>query len=99
MSRSRALYARPARGRRDCARCERTLPLRAFRRDARLQDGLGSWCRECHVAATREWRARNLRRINAGRRREYRANHKQINEARRAAYAARVAKRSGGVRP
>jgi hypothetical protein len=41
-----------------CARCMRYLPAAAFREDPRLHSGLSSWCRECAIAATQEWRAR-----------------------------------------
>ena len=42
----------------------------------RMREGLDSWCRECHVAATREWRERNRDYVDAR------------NSARRAEYAA-----------
>jgi hypothetical protein len=41
-----------------------------------MRDGVDSWCRECHLAATREWRERNRAHIdarNAARRAEYAA--------------------------
>ena len=41
-----------------CSRCERWLAVEAFRSNAKLSDGLHSWCRECCAEANREWRAR-----------------------------------------
>jgi len=42
-----------------CPRCERCLPLEAFSRNHRYKSGRSSWCRECAVEATRQWRERN----------------------------------------
>jgi hypothetical protein len=41
-----------------CVRCEQTKPLADFTRHKRTSDGLSSWCKDCHNAATREWRRR-----------------------------------------
>jgi hypothetical protein len=61
-----------------CCRCQQYLPAEEFRPNQNLMTGLDSWCRRCHAAATREWRARNREYIesyNARRRAEYRAEH------------------------
>lgn len=42
-----------------CARCKQHRPAVAFRANTKLRSGLDSWCRDCHVQALREWRARN----------------------------------------
>jgi hypothetical protein len=43
--------------RKRCARCRQQLHIREFRPVQHLRSGLDSWCRSCHRAATREWRA------------------------------------------
>jgi hypothetical protein len=53
----------------DCTRCQRWLPARAFPRNSRLLSGLDSWCRECHVETTKQWRHENRDKLNARRRR------------------------------
>ena len=40
-----------------CTRCKKWLPREAFRANARLKSGLNSWCRECVVRRTQQWRA------------------------------------------
>jgi hypothetical protein len=57
-----------------CPRCDKYLPAAAFSPFPGSSTGLSSWCRECAVAATREWRAANPEKIAA------------YNEARRLAY-------------
>jgi hypothetical protein len=52
----------------DCTRCQRWLPAGAFPRNSRLLDGLDSWCKECHVEATKQWRAEHRAELNASRR-------------------------------
>ena len=41
-----------------CRKCEFTLPESNFRPNKNMRSGLSSWCRRCHVEATKEWRAR-----------------------------------------
>lgn len=53
---------------RTCTRCRQWRPAWAFRPNPRLRGGLGSWCRPCHVRATREWRAQHADDINSRRR-------------------------------
>jgi hypothetical protein len=48
-----------------CRHCHRRQPLADFPRNGHTRDGLSSWCRECHVEATRTWRTREH---SAGRR-------------------------------
>jgi hypothetical protein len=82
---NRSKYKRALGGRR-CARCKRDLPVTAFGPNPKLQDGLGSWCRECHIAATRAWRAANAAEINERKRADYAKDRDAINARRRAAY-------------
>lgn len=58
-----------------CARCSGWLSLDAFPVNRRMHLGRSSHCRECHRAATRDWRERNREQINAERRAAYRAEH------------------------
>jgi len=48
---------RIARDRKFCTSCRQWLHVREFRANAKVQTGLDSWCRSCHRAATRAWRA------------------------------------------
>jgi hypothetical protein len=48
-----------------CSHCHKRRIRRNFPPNAQTRDGLSSWCRSCHVEATRAWRAREHR---AGRR-------------------------------
>jgi len=43
--------------RKRCAKCRQWLHVREFRANPALRSGLDSWCRPCHRAATRAWRA------------------------------------------
>jgi predicted nucleic acid-binding Zn ribbon protein len=58
-----------------CSGCSRWLGLEEFPLNCRMHLGRSSRCRECHRAATKDWRDRNRERINAERRVEYRAEH------------------------
>ncbi len=49
----------PARTHKRCPHCRRWLPFEAFNKNKRMKSGLSSWCRECHVAATKRWRNAN----------------------------------------
>ena len=63
-------------GARWCPRCLGWKRESDFRPNSRMRDGLDSWCRECHVVATRAWRKRNRDYVearNAARRAEYAA--------------------------
>ena len=44
--------------RKKCRNCGVTKNAPEFRRNPRCRDGLSSWCSECHVEATRRYRAR-----------------------------------------
>jgi hypothetical protein len=55
-------------GRKRCARCRSWLSLERFARKPKLSSGYSSWCKECHNAATQEWRSRNREALNARRR-------------------------------
>jgi hypothetical protein len=79
---------RLADGSRQCAKCRKWLQPEAFPPNPRVQDGLGSWCRPCKVAATRRWRA-DHRTANLSRRRElWAARREEVNAHRRELYAA-----------
>jgi len=58
-----------------CTGCSAWLPLEEFPRNCRMHLGVSSRCRECHRAATRDWRDRNRERVNAERRAAYREQH------------------------
>jgi ferric-dicitrate binding protein FerR (iron transport regulator) len=88
-----------ARGGRQCASCKVWLPLDRFGANAQARDGLDSWCRPCHRAATRKWaeehpdhvrayRAARRPIENAQAREHWARNRDAINAKRRAAYAA-----------
>jgi 5-methylcytosine-specific restriction endonuclease McrA len=40
-----------------CTKCKRYLPFGEFRQNMRLKSGWDSWCRDCHSASNRRWRA------------------------------------------
>lgn len=46
-----------------CSTCKESLPHSAFRRNARLPDGLAHWCRRCSNAYQRAWVARNKEKV------------------------------------
>jgi predicted nucleic acid-binding Zn ribbon protein len=59
-----------------CSHCGKWLPFAAFPRNPRLKSGKSSWCQECHLAGTREWREANpdyFVAYNADRRAKYAA--------------------------
>ena len=39
-----------------CRKCGKSKSAAEFRPNARMRDGLSSWCSACHVEATRRWR-------------------------------------------
>jgi len=56
-----------------CARCDRWLPPDSFSRNSAMLRGRSSWCRECAVERTREWRAANREAVNAATRKRHAA--------------------------
>jgi hypothetical protein len=44
--------------RKKCCHCRGSKLLSDFPRNSHTRDGLSSWCKDCHYAATREWRNR-----------------------------------------
>jgi hypothetical protein len=58
-----------------CTGCCEWLALEQFPLNCRMHLGRSSRCRECHRAATRDWRDRNRERVNAERRAAYRVQH------------------------
>jgi hypothetical protein len=48
-----------------CTGCSGWLPLEEFPHNRHMHLGRSSRCRECHRAATRDWRDRNRDRVNA----------------------------------
>jgi hypothetical protein len=49
-----------------CTGCSEWLPLEEFPHNRRMYLGRSSRCRECHRVATKDWRDRNRKRVNAG---------------------------------
>ena len=78
-------------GARCCTRCRGWKPESDFRANPHLREGLDSWCRECHVVATRAWRERNRDYIDA-------RNSRPPRRVRRGARLARAPVRERGVR-
>ena len=56
------------RGLKRCSRCKQLLPKDAFTRQRSKPDGLQAFCRSCQAAYNREYRAKNLDRTAACRR-------------------------------
>lgn len=54
-----------------CTRCARPKPAGLFPRDRRKLSGRSSFCKECHVKATRAWQAANPERVKDSRRVRY----------------------------
>lgn len=52
-------WVHPEDGTKVCAKCEQRLPGTRFRANPRLSSGLDSWCKECHLEASRRSRARH----------------------------------------
>jgi hypothetical protein len=48
-----------------CRCCGETKDAAEFARNARLRDGLHSWCRVCMAAAMKRWRGRNRDKVEA----------------------------------
>lgn len=59
-----------------CVHCDEWKRLDHFRLNPRMRTGLNSWCKECQLERTREWRAANPN------------YEKTYNEERRAEYPA-----------
>lgn len=66
-------------GRKQCAQCKQWLHAREFRPMTHLRSGLDSWCRPCHRAANREWRAVNAVALNIRRRAAYASRAAALN--------------------
>jgi hypothetical protein len=65
-------------GEKFCSKCGDWLPLEEFPRNRRMHLGVSSQCRECHRAASKDWRDRNRERVNAERRAAYREEHPRV---------------------
>ena len=69
-----------------CRKCGETKPAAEFRANARMADGLSSWCAECHNAASRRWRDRQrelvAEALEARRREHLERLRKQTRESR-----------------
>jgi hypothetical protein len=61
----------PERTHKHCTHCREWLPFSAFRRNKRMKNGLNSWCKNCQLEATQDWRDRNRDEINRARRDAY----------------------------
>jgi hypothetical protein len=68
---------KPARAEKSCARCGAVKPRAEFLSAPQKKDGLSSWCRSCHNAAVRRWRARNRDEYNRRQRVKYRERHRE----------------------
>lgn len=69
-----------------CTRCGQSKPGSAMGRDKRRADGISSFCKTCHQAASVAWQKANPERLNATRRARYAKRKDEINATRRAAY-------------
>jgi hypothetical protein len=69
---SRQAFARNSVEKKTCRHCGETKAASDFPRNQRVSDGLSSWCRLCHNAASAEWRAEHSEEISAYHRRRYR---------------------------
>lgn len=58
-------------GAKTCPKCERSLSVSAFSRNASRSDGLQSWCRECKKVQDTEYYQRNKPRYLAYNRKQY----------------------------
>lgn len=81
-----------------CRRCGESKPPIAFPVRPRMRSGRGSWCMECALARTREWRAANRDEILAARRAQYQRDRVAILASKAAWYAARRRQAGGGAR-
>ena len=66
-----------------CPRCKCNLPLVAFGRNRRCKDGLGCYCKSCAYARNKEYRAKNMEKVRAYRRKHYAEQTGQIVKPRR----------------
>ena len=66
-----------------CCHCGETKPATAFRRNPAMRDGLGSWCRPCHLVRTQQWRQEHRERILQARREQYAREHDGVRPYRR----------------
>lgn len=48
-----------------CAQCGETKPASDFYKDKRRRDGLGSYCKPCHLTHVKSWKERNREANNA----------------------------------
>jgi len=84
----------PAKTQKRCTHCKEWLPNEAFLPNTRLKTGLASWCRQCAVKRTQQWRAENpdyIARTNTARRERYASDPDHlavVNALRREQYAA-----------
>ena len=67
-----------------CTKCREWLPLESFSPNPKIKSGRSSWCRSCHVEATRKWRTENPGYVEG------------INAARRVKHPARACVECGG---
>jgi 5-methylcytosine-specific restriction endonuclease McrA len=67
-----------------CTRCGISITPDIAKREPKMYSGVSSWCRPCHVAATRAWRATHKADIAHKKQQKYRA-HREAEIARRMA--------------
>ena len=61
-----------------CRHCGVPKTVLDFARNAKTRNGLSSWCRECHVARTAQWRADKRDEAENRRRAEYAAQRAEL---------------------
>jgi hypothetical protein len=63
-----------------CRHCSETKPLEDFPPNRRTHDRLSSWCKGCHMQATRQWRVRKAVAARAERKRRMEEHLARIRE-------------------
>lgn len=75
-----ALLEPPAPGTARCRKCLADKTAAEFATDARKRNGLSSWCKNCHAAATKRWAKRNPEKAHATRGRPEALSREQERE-------------------
>lgn len=74
-----------------CRKCKVVKPNDQFKADRRYGEGISSYCKQCHQAATVAWQKANPDRVKAARRKRYAENKDAINAERKENYNTDVA--------
>jgi hypothetical protein len=75
-----------------CRHCDQDKPVEQFPGNRHMRDRLSSWCRTCHLARTKQWRAEHHIDYNALRRERAAAERAAVQEATDAGIAAILAR-------